>query len=165
LIPFDNPDRFGRHNANVTDVIRSRIEPRSQPAEDVATLWKSGVFSTLRGVPVAAGKPPYDASLMTFADPSELRRIAHRIETRAAHARSTATRLRTAVQASGWRGPAADAFHLQVHGIMGLHHTASDQLERAARALRRHADIVETELAVVRAAKDLISAAAHVVGL
>jgi hypothetical protein len=102
---------------------------------------------------------------MSLADPSDLRHIAQRIDTHAQKVRDTATRLRTAAQASDWRGPAADAFQGQAYGVARLHHTAADQLGYAASALRRHADIVEAELALAHAAASFVRAAAHAVGL
>jgi hypothetical protein len=110
-----------------------------------------GLFHSESG-PLALDEPAYDAARMSLADPSDLRRIAQRIDQHAQKIRDTSTGLRGATEATGWRGSAADAFLLQTQGVARLHHAAADQLGHAASALRRHADIVETELAVARVA-------------
>jgi hypothetical protein len=146
-------------------VIRSRIESRLRRAEKVATLWKFTVFSTPRATSVALDEPAYDAAHMSLADPSDLRSIAHLIDHHAQKVRDTAARLCGAAEGSHWHGPAADAFRVHARAVARLHHSAADQLEHAASALVRHADIVETELAVAHAAAGLLSAAVHAVGL
>lgn len=84
-------------------------------------------------------------------DPDALRALATRVDTQAAHLAGLDGGL-TPGTAVAWRGRAADRFEFEL-GVLrrGLGDTC-DQLRAAAAALRSHADTVERELTLIRAA-------------
>ncbi len=75
-----------------------------------------------------------------FADPSDLRAIAHRISAHADQVRDQAAGIVRAGDAARWHSPAAAAFRQRAQVIAADLRRAAGELDDAAAALRRHAD-------------------------
>jgi hypothetical protein len=85
-----------------------------------------------------------------FADPSDLRAIAHRIYGHADQVRAQASTLVLAADSARWRSPAATTFRQQVQVIAADVHRAAGELDDAAAAMLRHADRVSHDLDFVK---------------
>jgi hypothetical protein len=79
---------------------------------------------------------------MLFADPGELRAIAHRIARHADQIRDQAAELVRAADAARWHSCAATACRQRVQAIATDLRRAAGELDDAAAAMLRHADRV-----------------------
>jgi hypothetical protein len=91
-----------------------------------------------------------------FADPGDLRAIAHRIAAHADHVRAQAAALAHAADTARWYSPAADTFRGAVHDIAADLRRAAGELDDAAAAMLRHAAQVGHRLDAIRHALDRV---------
>ncbi|HEY1293672.1 MAG TPA: hypothetical protein VGJ60_11365 [Chloroflexota bacterium] len=87
-----------------------------------------------------------------LADPAELERAAARLQRHASELRRTANAVTSAVARMQWSGDAASDFHDTAHADADETRAQASDLEAMARALRKGAQDVRTEIARRRAA-------------
>ncbi len=93
-------------------------------------------------------------ALSVFADPAELRAVAHRIARHADHLRVRAAALAIAAEQARWYSPAAAGFRAQVQGITRDLRRGAGELDAAAAAMLRHADRVGSVADLLRSEWD-----------